>query len=214
MTGSREVDDRDRRSADERLQASVGAGRLSLAEYERRAGVVWAAQTPAELADVTADLPPADRAHAAPAHARPALVLRRSPPEQRWPSPVAFSLACGLAMAAVAGVVSGVVSVGSAIASAGSATKEDSVTLVVPSGQTGFDVGRQAGPVTVVVPDGVRVETEALDAQGDTWCDDACAWPTGPSVRLTGTTLEDVHVMSRTEHSTGDVLDTVVDPER
>ncbi len=42
--------------ADALLQAAVGRGRLSLAEYEDRSAQVWRAGTPAELATLTADL--------------------------------------------------------------------------------------------------------------------------------------------------------------
>ena len=53
------VGDAERRVVDERLQQAVGDGRLTLHEYEERAGQTWAARTRAELERVTADLPSA-----------------------------------------------------------------------------------------------------------------------------------------------------------
>jgi hypothetical protein len=51
------VGDGERRAVDERLQAAVGDGRLTLHEYDERAALVWAARTRAELEATTADLP-------------------------------------------------------------------------------------------------------------------------------------------------------------
>lgn len=187
--GTEPVGDLDRRLVDERLQRLVGTGHLRLAEYERRAGPLWAAATRAELAAVTTGLPPA---------------LEDRGQRVRPPSPVRFAVAFALAASALAWV-------GSAVLSADQPppARNDN-GLVVPAGQTVFEVGRRAEEVTVIVPDGVRVELSGLDARGFTRCDDACAWPSGPSVKLVGTVLEDVHVMSQQEYDTGHQLSTIV----
>ncbi|MEU7816437.1 DUF1707 domain-containing protein [Pseudonocardia sp. NPDC049154] len=69
-TGIRIGDDERGRGA-ARLAAEVGAGRLDLAEYERRVDRVYAARTRGELDAVFADLPaPHQAARAAPVRAR------------------------------------------------------------------------------------------------------------------------------------------------
>lgn len=54
--GAVPVTDTEREAAVERLRTAVGAGRLSLDEFDTRATRVWASETAAELATVTADL--------------------------------------------------------------------------------------------------------------------------------------------------------------
>ena len=51
------VGDDERRAVDARLHHAVGAGQLTLSEYDERARVVWAARTRGELASVARDLP-------------------------------------------------------------------------------------------------------------------------------------------------------------
>lgn len=53
----RRVGDRERHVADEHLRAAVGDGVLTLAEYEERAGQLWAARTRREVEALLADLP-------------------------------------------------------------------------------------------------------------------------------------------------------------
>jgi hypothetical protein len=52
--------DAERDTAAERLADAAGAGRLTLAEFSDRVGRIWAADTPAQLAEATAgiELPP------------------------------------------------------------------------------------------------------------------------------------------------------------
>ena len=69
------VGDAERRAVDDRLQQAVGDGRLTLPEYEERAGHVWAARTRSELDRVTADLP----VHPVAPPAAPQPVGRRRP---------------------------------------------------------------------------------------------------------------------------------------
>jgi hypothetical protein len=59
------VGDRERRAVDDRLQAAVGDGVLTLSEYDERAAVLWQARTRAELDGLVVDLP--DHAPAVPA---------------------------------------------------------------------------------------------------------------------------------------------------
>lgn len=54
---SARVGDAERRTVDARLQQAVGDGRLTLHEYDERAGQVWAARTRAELDATVQDLP-------------------------------------------------------------------------------------------------------------------------------------------------------------
>lgn len=63
------VGDTERWAVDARLQQAVGDGLITLAEYEERAGEVWAARTRADLEAVSRDLPaaPAPAPVAAPA---------------------------------------------------------------------------------------------------------------------------------------------------
>jgi hypothetical protein len=51
------VGDRERREVDAQLQAAVGDGVLTLAEYDERAGLLWRARTRRELDALVADLP-------------------------------------------------------------------------------------------------------------------------------------------------------------
>ena len=53
------VGDRERRAADEVLQAAVGDGVLTLTEYDERAAVLWQARTRRQVDAVLADLPQA-----------------------------------------------------------------------------------------------------------------------------------------------------------
>ena len=51
------IGDRERRAVDARLQAAVGDGELTLAEYDERAARLWEARTTADLVALTEDLP-------------------------------------------------------------------------------------------------------------------------------------------------------------
>ena len=53
------VGDRERRAADEVLQAAVGDGVITLSEYDERAAVLWQARTRRQVDAVLADLPQA-----------------------------------------------------------------------------------------------------------------------------------------------------------
>lgn len=67
------VGDRERRLLDERLQAAVGDGVLTLAEYDERAAVLWQARTRGELDALVVDLPPTGPAP------RPVAAVRTAP---------------------------------------------------------------------------------------------------------------------------------------
>lgn len=51
------VGDRERRAVDEQLQAAVGDGVLTLAEYDERSAVLWQTRTRTELDELVRDLP-------------------------------------------------------------------------------------------------------------------------------------------------------------
>lgn len=67
------VGDRERREVDERLQAAVGDGVLTLTEYDQRAAALWQTRTRSELDALVVDLP----APAAPP--RPVPAMRTAP---------------------------------------------------------------------------------------------------------------------------------------
>jgi hypothetical protein len=72
------VGDRERRAADEVLQAAVGDGVITLSEYDERAALLWQARTRRQVDAVLADLPDAQAApvrQAGPADARPRRVV-------------------------------------------------------------------------------------------------------------------------------------------
>lgn len=70
------VGDAERRAVDARLQAAVGEGMLTLAEYDERAARLWQSRTRGELDALTADLP-APHPVAAPSPAGPPARPRR-----------------------------------------------------------------------------------------------------------------------------------------
>ena len=72
------VGDRERRAADEVLQAAVGDGVITLSEYDERAAVLWKSRTRRDVDAVLADLPQAQLAPApppGPADGRPRRVV-------------------------------------------------------------------------------------------------------------------------------------------
>ena len=71
------VGDDERRAVDERLHRAVGAGQLSLSEYDERARDVWAARTRGQLAAVVRDLPGARPVPAPPDALAPSSGSRR-----------------------------------------------------------------------------------------------------------------------------------------
>src|SRR4051794_27274666 len=71
------IGDAERRACDEQLNAAVGAGLLTLEEYEARVGAVWSARTAGELAELVRDLPPAHGESSPPVLAWPTSRRRR-----------------------------------------------------------------------------------------------------------------------------------------
>lgn len=153
-------------AADCRPREAVGAGRLALAEYERRVQCVWSAASGESLAAVTADLPaPVD--------------------EPVLPGPNS-----NLRKTATAALAAALLALAALVATADDPPEpepEPVTTRVVPAEAAVFDIGRHTGTLRVVVPDGVRVDPSRIEiaATGHTSCDEACAWPTGPQLRLT-----------------------------
>jgi len=54
---------------------------------------------------------------------------------------------------------------------------EDTATMAIPAGM---------GTLTVIVPDGYRADTSALDVTGTVTCQLACSRPAAKTVRLVG----------------------------
>lgn len=194
--GARAVGDAERRNADDRLQRAVGAGAMSLADYEQRTARVWTAATEGALASATAGLP----------EPPPASGLGWG---SSGKSPRALAVGWGLAAVGAVAAIAMVVAVNDEPASR---RDRSAALVVVPADVLLFDVSRHADEVTIVVPDGVGVELDGLAAPGTIWCGDACAWPTGPWVQLQGAALEGVHVLSRSDDDRDEDLTTGMEP--
>ncbi|MCW4354544.1 DUF1707 domain-containing protein [Hoyosella sp. YIM 151337] len=92
------VGDAERESAVSALGVHLAAGRISLEEFDERAGRAWAAQYSADLADLFSDLPPPQGLAAAP---RSQSRGRQRPRRSLFPAvPIAIALVVILANAA------------------------------------------------------------------------------------------------------------------
>lgn len=137
--------DRNREAAVERLKEHAVAGRLTLAELARRTDLVDRAETARDLEALTADLP-AERRAAPPAGRRASLVSIVGDVRRTGSWRVASELR----------VISGF---GDVELDLGDAAIESDVTTI--SAWSLF------GDVSLVVPEGVRVETDATAIFGD-----------------------------------------------
>ena len=170
------VGDRERRAVDDRLQAAVGDGVLTLHEYEQRSTALWQTRTRADLDRLVADLPPEDVARAAwPA---PVPTSSRAPRQDRSGRRLTrLRRARGLLVPAA--VLGAVLLVGpDSISVFGS-----SVERVAPDDRNVW-VSALFGSVTVVVPDGRQVDTTDRVVFGSTDCELACAGQDGPVVNV------------------------------
>jgi hypothetical protein len=172
------IGDRERREVDARLQQAHADGVLTLAEYDERAGLCWAARTRGDLDQLTRDLPPASPQALSPS--RP----ESKPQPSRSPAPVGGK---GPAHRALRGLA-GVALVGAALYGGGSVlTADDGASVfgsreVQVSTQDEVQVGALFGSVTVRVPDDVRVRTSGTMIFGSIRCGAACQ-PGGPDQR-------------------------------
>jgi hypothetical protein len=165
------IGDRERREVDARLQQAHADGVLTLAEYDERAGLCWAARTRGDLDRLTRDLPPAASPPALSSAPEPKPQPSRSPAPAGRTGPVHRALR-GLA---------GVALVGAALYGGGSVlTADDGASVFgsrevqVAGTQDEVQVGALFGGVTVRVPDDVRVRTTGTMIFGSIECGAAC----------------------------------------
>jgi hypothetical protein len=147
------IGDRERREVDARLRQAHDDGVLTLAEYDERVALCWAARTRSDLDALTADLPDPVPDAAPPAPAAPTRPRNR------------FARAAVATIAVLAGVQ--IVTADDAVAVFGGRTVQ-----VVD--QDHVEVSVLFGNVRVVVPDDARVDTEGVLVFGGTECAAAC----------------------------------------
>jgi hypothetical protein len=148
------IGDRERREVDARLRQAHDDGVLTLAEYDERVALCWAARTRRDLDALTADLP--DPVPDVPSPTPPAAPTR---PRNR------LVRAAVTVVAVLAGVQ--IVTADDAVAVFGGRTVQ-----VVD--QDHVEVSVLFGNVRVVVPDDARVDTEGVLVFGGTDCAAAC----------------------------------------
>jgi hypothetical protein len=149
------IGDRERREVDARLRQAHDDGVLTLAEYDERVALCWAARTRSDLDALTADLPDPD----------PARPAADSPPAAPGRPRHRFVRAAVAVVAVLAGVQ--IVTADDAVAVFGGRTVQ-----VVD--QDHVEVSVLFGNVRVVVPEDARVDTEGVLVFGGTECDAAC----------------------------------------
>jgi hypothetical protein len=143
------VGDRERRAADEVLQAAVGDGVITLGEYDERAALLWKARTRRDVDAVLADLPQAQLVAApppGPADARPRRVVAVMSEDT-----LSGAVAPGQA-------VQGWALMGKAVV--------DLRRSDLPDG-TRVHVGALMGEVEVQVPPGTNVHLTGMSVMGD-----------------------------------------------
>jgi Domain of unknown function (DUF1707) len=160
------IGDRERREVDDRLRAALDDGMLTLAEYDERVALCWAARTRSDLDALVSDLPPP----------HPPEQVTEKLPAPAPPRPVDRSagkrLLTGIAGAAVLGIglVFGVPALGApdgmSLFSSGEVSTLD---------RNEVSVGVLFGSTEVVVPDDARVRTSGTVVFGSLDCDEACS---------------------------------------
>ena len=163
------IGDRERREVDARLQQAHADGVLTLAEYDERAGLCWAARTRGDLDRLTRDLPPAASPPAlssAPSRSRAGRRHRPAGPDRctgrcaGWPAwPWSAPRSTG---------------VGRCSPRDDGASVFGSREMQVAGTQDEVQVGALFGSVTVRVPDDVRVRTTGTMIFGSIECGAAC----------------------------------------
>ena len=143
------VGDRERRAADEALQAAVGDGVITLSEYDERAALLWQARTRRQVDAVLADLPDA-----------PVAPVRQAGPADTKPRRVVAVMSEDTLHGAVAPGqdVQGWALMGKAVV--------DLRRTDLPDG-TRVQVGALMGEVEVQVPPGTNVHLTGLSVMGD-----------------------------------------------
>ena len=183
------IGDAERRACDERLKRAIGAGLLTLPEYEERVGAVWSARTAGDLAVLVRDLPAQDP------WSNPPLPAAARPARRR--KVVALALA-GLVGFGVLAAVDGSPAATSQRKSGNIGNRiivatEANPRVVVPPG---------IGNVTVVVPDGYRADVQGITGLvGNVVCEEACARQTANVVQIVATSRTgNIVVQTRQEH--------------
>ncbi|OLT20285.1 hypothetical protein BJF78_35690 [Pseudonocardia sp. CNS-139] len=170
------VGDRERRETDERLRLALDDGVLTLAEYDERAALCWAARTRRDLDALVADLP-------AP-HPKEPVTEKLPAPAVRMPDQQTRKrVVTGLAAAAVLGVglIFGVPALGAADGMSLFGSREISA-----ADQSDVEVGVLFGSVRVVVPDDAHVRTSGTVVFGSLNCEEACSAGPGREVTVNG----------------------------
>jgi hypothetical protein len=171
------IGDAERQACDERLKTAVGAGQLTLPEYEERVGAVWSARTAGDLAVLVRDLP---------SHDRPKQDLWSSPPLPAAVPPSRRRKVVGLVIAGVVGL--GILNAVNGSPATTSHSKSSNVgnriivanetddRVVIPSG---------VGNVTVVIPDSYRADVQGITGLvGNVVCEQACALQTAKVIQI------------------------------
>jgi len=143
------VGDRERRAADEVLQAAVGDGVITLTEYDERAALLWQARTRRQVDAALADLPDSQ-----------VVPARQAGPADTAPRRVVAVMSEDTLHGAVAPgqVVQGWALMGKAVV--------DLRRTDLPDG-TRVQVGALMGEVEVQVPPGTNVHLTGLSVMGD-----------------------------------------------
>ncbi len=168
------IGDRERREVDDRLQAALTDGVLTLSEYDERLKECWAAaHTRSDLDALTRDLPEPHRPDAVDvARPAPAVPTAAAPVRARRQGRVAGRLfAVLLVLAATWGL--------RVIGADDGASVFTSRVVQVGGTQGRVQVSTLFGSTRVQVPDGVRVRTSGTVILGSVNCDDACLVPAG-----------------------------------
>jgi hypothetical protein len=162
------ISDAERRACDEQLKAAVGAGLLTLPEYEERVGGVWSARTAGDLAVLVQDLPSPSPAQAAPAR-RPSLRRRHR------------------RLLLVVAAVIGIAAVNSAEhqARSGAHANIGNRTIFAVATDNRITIPAGVGNVIVVIPDSTHADTEHITGViGNVVCDDACTRQTDHAIDI------------------------------
>ena len=159
------IGDRERREVDARLQQAHADGVLTLAEYDERAGLCWAARTRSDLDLLTRDLPPAARAGLDVAAGEAAAEPVAAPVDGKGPVHRALRGLAGVALVGAA-LYGG----GSVLTADDGASVFGSREVQVAGTQDEVQVGALFGRVTVRVPDDVRVRTSGTVIFGSIGC--------------------------------------------
>jgi Domain of unknown function (DUF1707) len=203
------IGDRERREVDARLQQALADGMLTLAEYDERSELCWAARTRSDLNALTLDLPE-------PPPSEPTVALETAAPAAPA-APDAGMLGRAIGGLVTAAVIGGGIFVGIQVLSADDgASVFGSKTVNVGSGQQRVEVGMMFGSLRVIVPDDVSVRPSGTVVFGSTNCNEACR--TGPGLREVAVEADgafgSVSIMRQSEFDRAAVTDRNRDRDR